>query len=132
MVARWCKADTRMPVIVKLTPNITDIRHPARAAKKGGADAVALINTINSIMGIDLDHMTPDVAIDGKGTHGGMCGPAVKPIALAMTAEIAPDPACADLPISAIGGITTWRDPPEFIALLAGTLQTSPPAMTYA
>ena len=55
MVARWCKAHTRMPVIVKLTPNITDIRQPARAAKKGGADAVSLINTINSIMGIDLD-----------------------------------------------------------------------------
>ncbi len=93
MVARWCKAHTRMPVIVKLTPNITDIRQPARAAKKGGADAVSLINTINSIMGIDLDAMTPVDAIDGKGTHGGMCGPAVKPIALAMVAEIARDPA---------------------------------------
>ena len=92
MVARWCKAHTRMPVIVKLTPNITDVRQPARAAKKGGADAVSLINTINSIMGIDLDAMTPDVAIDGKGTHGGMCGPAVKPIALSMVSEIARDP----------------------------------------
>ena len=58
MVTRWCKAHTRMPVIVKLTPNITDIRRPARAAKAGGADAVSLINTINSIMGIDLDAMT--------------------------------------------------------------------------
>src|SRR5215471_14864672 len=95
MVARWCKAHTRMPVIVKLTPNITDIRQPARAAKNGGADAVSLINTINSIMNIDLDHMTPDVAIDGKGTHGGMCGPAVKPIALSMVSEIARDAACA-------------------------------------
>ena len=104
MVARWCKAHTRMPVIVKLTPNITDVRHPARAAKKGGADAVSLINTVNSIMAIDLDHMTPDVAIDGKGTHGGMCGPAVKPIALSMVSEIARDPTCAGLPISAIGG----------------------------
>src|SRR6202007_665820 len=93
MVARWCKAHTRMPVIVKLTPNITDIKNPARAAKNGGADAVSLINTINSIMNIDLDHMTPDVAIDGKGTHGGMCGPAVKPIALSMVSEIAPHPA---------------------------------------
>ncbi len=91
MVARWCKAHTRMPVIVKLTPNITDVRQPARAAKTGGADAVSLINTINSIMNIDLDRMTPDVAIDGKGTHGGMCGPAVKPIALSMVSEIARD-----------------------------------------
>jgi dihydroorotate dehydrogenase len=104
MVARWCKAHTRMPVIVKLTPNISDIRQPARAAKTGGADAVSLINTINSIMNIDLDHMTPDVAIDGRGTHGGMCGPAVKPIALSMVSEIARDSVCAGIPISAIGG----------------------------
>ena len=55
MVTRWCKQYTQLPVIVKLTPNITDIRHPARAAKAGGADAVILINTINSIMGVDLD-----------------------------------------------------------------------------
>ena len=131
MVARWCKAHTRMPVIVKLTPNITDVRQPARAAKKGGGDAVSLINTINSIMNIDLDAMTPDVAIDGKGTHGGMCGPAVKPIALSMVSEIARDPACAGLPISAIGGITTWRDAAEFIALGAGTVQVCTAAMTY-
>ena len=131
MVARWCKAHTRMPVIVKLTPNITDIRHPARAANKGGADAVSLINTINSIMEIDLDAMTPVDAIDGKGTHGGMCGPAVKPIALAMVAEIARDPSLAGLPISAIGGITTWRDAAEYIALGAGTVQVCTAAMTY-
>ncbi len=131
MVARWCKAHTRMPVIVKLTPNITDIKQPARAAKNGGADAVSLINTINSIMGIDLDAMAPADAIDGKGTHGGMCGPAVKPIALAMVAEIARDPACAALPISAIGGITTWRDAAEYIALGAGTVQVCTAAMTY-
>jgi dihydropyrimidine dehydrogenase (NAD+) subunit PreA len=82
-------------------------------------------------MAIDLDRMTPDVAIDGKGTHGGMCGPAVKPIALAMVAEIARDRDCAGLPISAIGGITTWRDAAEFIALGAGTVQVCTAAMTY-
>ena len=131
MVARWCKAHTRMPVIVKLTPNITDIKNPARAAKNGGADAVSLINTVNSIMSIDLDAMAPADAIDGKGTHGGMCGPAVKPIALAMVADIARDPECAGLPISAIGGITTWRDAAEFIALGAGTVQVCTAAMTY-
>src|SRR5271154_4240702 len=87
MVTRWCKANTRMPVFVKLTPNIGDVRGPAQAAKAGGADAVSLINTINSIMGIDLDAMTPDHAVDGKGTHGGMGGPAVKPIALSMVSE---------------------------------------------
>ena len=102
MVARWCKAHTRMPVIVKLTPNITDIRYPARAAKRGGADAVSLINTINSIIGVDLDtHGARRRTIDGKGTHGGYCGPAVKPIALNMVAEIARDPETRGLPISA-------------------------------
>ena len=89
MVTRWCKQHSRMPVIVKLTPNITDIRYPARAAKKGGADAVSLINTISSIMSVDLDQMSPWPVVDGQGTHGGYCGPAVKPIALNMVAEIA-------------------------------------------
>jgi dihydropyrimidine dehydrogenase (NAD+) subunit PreA len=131
MVARWCKAHTRMPVIVKLTPNITDIRRPARAAKAGGADAVSLINTINSIMGLDLDAMTIAHAVDGKGTHGGMCGPAVKPIALSMVSEIARDPETRGMPISAIGGITTWRDAAEFIALGAGNVQVCTAAMTY-
>jgi len=131
MVARWCKAHTRMPVIVKLTPNITDIRAPARAAKAGGADAVSLINTINSIMGVDLDAFAPMHHVDGKGTHGGMCGPAVKPIALSMVSEIARDAKTRDLPISAIGGITTWRDAAEFIALGAGNVQVCTAAMTY-
>ena len=131
MVARWCKQNTRMPVIVKLTPNITDVRQPARAAKNGGADAVSLINTINSVMGVDLDIMAPSPHIDGKGTHGGYCGPAVKPIAMSMVSEIARDPETQGLPISAIGGITTWRDAAEFMALGAGTVQVCTAAMTY-
>ncbi len=131
MVARWCKANTRMPVIVKLTPNITDIRQPARAAFRGGADAVSLINTINSITAVDLDKMAPEPTIDGKGTHGGYCGPAVKPIALNMVAEIARDPETAGKPISAIGGITTWKDAAEFMALGAGCVQVCTAAMTY-
>ena len=131
MVARWCKAHTRMPVIVKLTPNITDIRRPARAALKGGADAVSLINTINSITSIDLDTFSPEPSIDGKGSHGGYCGPAVKPIALSMVSEIARDPETRGLPISAIGGISTWRDAAEFFALGAGTVQVCTAAMAY-
>ena len=131
MVTRWCKQHSRMPVIVKLTPNISDIRRPARAAKAGGADAVSLINTINSIMGIDLDRMTLDVEIDGRGTHGGMCGPAVKPIALSMVSEIARDSETQGLPISAIGGVTTWKDAAEFMALGAGNVQVCTAAMTY-
>jgi len=131
MVARWCKANTRMPVIVKLTPNITDIRHPARAANTGGADAVSLINTVNSIVSVDLDRMAPNPHTDGKGTHGGYCGPAVKPMALNMVAEIARDPATRGLPISGIGGVTTWRDAAEFMALGASNVQVCTAAMTY-
>lgn len=131
MVTRWCKQHTRMPVIVKLTPNITDIRNPARAAHAGGADAVSLINTINSIVSVDLDQMAPYPTIDGQGAHGGYCGPAVKPIALNMVAEIARDPQTQGLPISGIGGVTTWRDAAEFMALGAGTVQVCTAAMTY-
>jgi dihydropyrimidine dehydrogenase (NAD+) subunit PreA len=131
MVARWCKASTRMPVIVKLTPNITDIRYPARAAKKGGADAVALINTVNSITSVDLDSFAPEPTIDGKGSHGGYCGPAVRPIALSMVSEIARDSETHGYPISGIGGITTWRDAAEFMALGATNVQVCTAAMTY-
>ena len=131
MVARWCKQHTRMPVIVKLTPNITDIRFSARAAHQGGADAVSLINTINSIMGVDLDIMAPTPHTDGKGTHGGYCGPAVKPIALNMVAEIARDATMQGLPISGIGGVTTWRDAVEFMALGASNVQVCTAVMTY-
>ena len=131
MVTRWCKAYSRLPVIVKLTPNITDIRHPARAAKAGGADAVSLINTINSIMGVDLDRLTMIPTTDGKGSHGGYCGTAVKPIAQNMVAEIARDPATAGLPISGIGGVGSWRDAAEFITLGCGTVQVCTAAMVY-
>ncbi len=131
MVTRWCKENYSKPVIVKLTPNITDIRKPAAAAMRGGADAVSLINTINSIVSVDLDIMAPEPTIDGKGTHGGYCGPAVKPIAMSMVSEIARDPETAGLPISGIGGITTWRDAAEYMALGCGNVQVCTAAMTY-
>jgi len=131
MVSEWCKLHTKLPVIVKLTPNITDIRAPARAAKLGGADAVSLINTISSIIGVNLSTMSPEPSIDGWGSHGGYCGPAVKPIALNMVAEIARDSETANLPISGIGGVTTWRDAAEFLALGASNVQVCTAAMTY-
>ena len=131
MVTAWCKHYSKLPVIVKLTPNITDVRLPARAAKAGGADAVSLINTINSVMGVDLDRMVMSPSTDGWGSHGGYCGPAVKPIALNMVAEIARDPETAGLPISGIGGIGTWRDAAEFIAMGCGTVQVCTAAMVY-
>jgi dihydropyrimidine dehydrogenase (NAD+) subunit PreA len=131
MVTRWCKQHSRMPVIVKLTPNITDILAPARAALRGGADAVSLINTVMSITGVDLDNMTPEPTVDGKGSHGGYCGPAVRPIALRMVAEIARERDTRLLPISGIGGVGTWRDAAEFIALGAGTVQVCTAAMHH-
>ena len=131
MVTEWVKKHSSLPCIVKLTPNITDIRHPARAAQNGGADAVSLINTINSITSVNLDTLTPEPTIDGWGAHGGYCGPAVRPIALNMVAEIARDAETANLPISGIGGITTWRDAVEFMALGAGNVQVCTAAMAY-
>jgi dihydropyrimidine dehydrogenase (NAD+) subunit PreA len=131
MVTRWCKQHSNMPVIVKLTPNVTDILQAARAAQRGGADAVSLINTIMSICSVDLDLMAPTPVVDGMGTHGGYCGPAVKPIALRMVGEIARDAEMRGVPISGIGGVSTWRDAAEFFALGAGNVQVCTAAMHY-
>ena len=131
MVTRWVKKYSRMPCIVKLTPNITSILPPAMAANRGGADAVSLINTIKSITNVDLDAFSPFPMIDGQGSHGGYCGPAVKPIALNMVGEIARHSETRGLPISGIGGVTTWRDAAEFLAIGAGNVQVCTAAMTY-
>jgi len=130
MITAWVKEKARTPVIVKLTPNISDIRVVARAAKRGGADALSAINTINSITGIDLDTFTPRPYVDGKSSHGGYCGPAVKPIALNMIQQVMSDEA-AMLPMSGIGGVATWRDAAEFILLGSGTVQVCTAAMHY-
>jgi dihydropyrimidine dehydrogenase (NAD+) subunit PreA len=127
----WCKSVARVPVIIKLTPNVTNILGPAKAAKEGGADAVSLINTLNSIMRVDYDTLTMYPATDGKGSHGGYCGPAVKPIALHMVAEIARNPATRGLPISGIGGVSDWRDAVDFLALGASNVQVCTAAMVY-
>ena len=131
MVTAWCKQYSKLPVIVKLTPNITDIRQPAAAAKRGGADAVSLINTITSIMGVDPDTLTMTPATGGHGSHGGYCGPAVKPIALNMVSQIGRAPETAGLPISGIGGVGSWRDALDYIALGAGNVQVCTAAMVY-
>jgi dihydropyrimidine dehydrogenase (NAD+) subunit PreA len=82
-------------------------------------------------MGVDIESMSVFPNVDGKGTHGGYCGPAVKPIALHMVAEIARDPETAGMPISGMGGVTTWRDAAEFIALGSGSVQVCTAAMVY-
>ncbi|MBI4345531.1 MAG: NAD-dependent dihydropyrimidine dehydrogenase subunit PreA [Elusimicrobia bacterium] len=130
-VTEFVKEVARTPVLVKLTPNVTDIRYPARAAKAGGADGVSLINTINSIMGVDLDTMVPKFAVGGKVAHGGYCGPAVKPIALNMVSQIANDPETRGLPMSGIGGISTWADAVEFMLLGASSVQLCTAVMHY-
>lgn len=128
---RWVREVVDIPVFTKLTPNITNILVPAEAALRGGAHAVSLINTVNSVISVDLDAMAPTPVVDGKGTHGGYCGAAVKPIALNMVAEIARARETQGLEISAIGGIETWRDAAEFIALGASALQVCTAAMLY-
>ncbi len=130
MIVEWVKEVARTPVIVKLTPNITDVRATGRAAKQGGADAISLINTINSVMGVDLDTLCPKPEVGGLGSHGGYCGPAVKPIALHMVSQIASDPEIR-LPISGIGGIQTWQDATEHMLLGAGSVQVCTAVMHY-
>ena len=97
---------------------------------RGGADALSLINTINSIMGIDLESLAPKPAVRGQGSHGGYCGPAVKPIALNMVASVAADHEIK-VPISGIGGIQAWQDAVEFLLLGAGSVQVCTAVMHY-
>lgn len=130
MVTGWVKEVASVPVIVKLTPNVASILPPAKAAMNGGADAVSLINTINSIMGVDLDTLIPHPNVNGMSAHGGYCGPAVKPIALNMVSQLARDPHFS-IPISGIGGISSWRDAAEFILLGAGSVQVCTAVMHY-
>ena len=130
MVTEWVKEVSTLPVIVKLTPNVAHIVPPGRAAQKGGADAVSLINTINSVMGVDVDTMIPYPNVNGMAAHGGYCGPAVKPIALNMVSELSRDSEF-NIPISGIGGISNWRDAVEFMLLGAGTVQVCTAVMHY-
>jgi dihydropyrimidine dehydrogenase (NAD+) subunit PreA len=132
-ITRWVMNVSKLPVIVKLTPNITNVVVPARAAVRAGANAISLINTINSITGIDLDTLEISPSIGGKGGHGGYAGPAVKPIALNMLAAVGTDSEVrqAGLPISGMGGISNWKDAAEFLLLGAGSLQVCTAVMHY-
>jgi dihydropyrimidine dehydrogenase (NAD+) subunit PreA len=132
-ITGWVKQAARIPVIVKLTPNITNIVLPARAAIAANADGLSLINTLNSIVGVDLDTLEITPNIGGKGGHGGYAGPAVKPIALNMLAALGADPvlSAANKPISGMGGIYTWKDAAEFLLLGAGSLQVCTAVMHY-
>lgn len=133
MVTEWVMDVATTPVIVKLTPNVTDIVQPARAAVKGRASGISLINTINSIIGVDLDTLEIKPNVGGKGGHGGYAGPAVKPIALHLLSAVASDKQVqeARLPISGIGGIETWQDALEFILLGSTSVQVCTAVMHW-
>jgi dihydropyrimidine dehydrogenase (NAD+) subunit PreA len=122
MITEWAVETSRVPVLVKLTPNVTDIRPPARAARAGGANGIALINTVSSLVGVNLDTWAPVPDVRGRGSHGGLSGPAVKPMALNMVSAVASDPDVR-IPVSGIGGISDWRDAVEFLLLGATTVQ---------
>ncbi len=124
----WVLEAATTPVIVKLTPNVGDITVPAQAALRAGAHAVSLINTVKSIIGVDLDSMVPIPQVGGASSNGGYCGPAVKPIALHLLGQTGQ---VFDRPISGIGGISDWRDAAEFIALGSTTVQVCTAVMHY-
>ena len=130
-IVGWVKEAANIPVITKLTPNISDIVPPGLAALQGGTDSISLINTIKSIVGIDLDTYAPYPIVDGKGTNGGYCGPAVKPIAMNILKDLAQHPEIGKIPLSGIGGIETWRDVVEFILLGATSVQVCTAVMHY-
>jgi dihydropyrimidine dehydrogenase (NAD+) subunit PreA len=130
MITGWVKEVAKTPVIVKLTPNVTDISFMAAAVTAAGADAVSLINTINSLMGVNLDTFTPAPYVGGKSSHGGYCGPAVKPIALNMVHSVAHNPK-VNIPISGIGGVGNWKDAVEFMLLGSTSVQVCTAAMHY-
>lgn len=121
-ITSWAVEFSTIPVLVKLTPNVSDIVPHGLAAQKGGAHGVSLINTIKSIIGVDIDRFVLEPRVGTLSTNGGYCGAAVKPIALHMVAGLARSPEFR-LPISGIGGIANWRDAVEFLLLGASSVQ---------
>lgn len=122
---------TDLPILAKMTPNITDITVPAEQAKLGGADGIAAINTIKSITGVNIDTLVAHPSVHGRSMIGGYSGRAVKPIALRFIAELAGCEALKGQHISGMGGIVTWRDAVEFLLLGAGSLQITTSVMEY-
>jgi dihydropyrimidine dehydrogenase (NAD+) subunit PreA len=119
-VTRAVRRVAKVPLIVKLTPNVTDILPVAQAAVENGADILAAINTVQCLMGIDLDTLEPRPSVGGAGTYGGYSGPAVKPIGLRVVSQIARE---SDVPVMGIGGISRWQDAAEYIAAGASAVQ---------
>jgi dihydropyrimidine dehydrogenase (NAD+) subunit PreA len=129
MVVEWVMEVATIPVITKLTPNVHSAVPGALAAIEGGTNGLSLINTIQSVTGIDLDTLVPNPNVGGKSVFGGYCGPAVKPIALKMLTTLSQDEKIRNVPISGIGGISTWKDAAEFMLLGASNVQVCTAAM---
>lgn len=126
LVEKYCRAVKRgstLPMLAKMTPNIGDMCEVALAAKRGGADGIAAINTVKSITNIDLNQKIGMPIVNGKSSISGYSGKAVKPIALRFIQQMRTHPELRDFPISGIGGIETWEDAAEFLLLGAATLQ---------
>ncbi len=134
LVARYASATrrgTKLPILAKMTPNLGNMEIPAIAAVEAGADALAAINTIKSVTGLDLDSLASPPAIVGKSSVSGYSGKAVKPIALRFVQDMARHPRLAGIPISGMGGIETWKDALEFIALGCANVQVTTSVMQY-
>ena len=131
MVVEWVMEAAHIPVITKLTPNVHSVVPTGRSVVKAGTNALSLINTIQSVTGIDLDTLVPNPNVGGKSVFGGYCGPAVKPIALKMLTTIAQDEWTSKVPISGIGGVSTWKDAVEFMLLGASNVQVCTAAMKH-
>jgi dihydroorotate dehydrogenase subfamily 1 len=126
-VCGWVKEVATIPVWAKMTPNVGDVTAPAKAAMRGGAVGISAINTILSIIGVDLATLRPMPTVEGYAVPGGYSGQAVRPIALRQIMEIAR--ALPGVPISGMGGIETGADAAQFLLLGSHTVQVCTGAM---
>lgn len=131
MVVEWVMEAANIPVITKLTPNVHSVVPTGKACVEAGTNGLSLINTIQSVTGIDLDTLVPNPNVAGHSAFGGYCGPAVKPIALKMLTTIAQNAITNKVPVSGIGGVSTWKDAVEFMLLGATNVQVCTAAMKY-
>ena len=122
---------TTLPILVKPTPNVADMVPIALAAKRGGADGISAINTIYSITGIDIKSFVAEPQVHGRSIVGGYSGQAVKPIALRFISDLSRCPDLQGMSLSGMGGIESWVDALEFIALGASSLQVTTAVMQY-
>lgn len=134
LVAAYTKATlkgTHLPILAKMTPNLGQMEVPALAAMEAGATGIAAINTIKSIMNVDLESFCSGPEVEGKTSVGGYSGKAVKPIALRFIYDMKKHEGLKKAPISGMGGIETWRDAAEFLALGCENLQVTTAVMQY-